>query len=42
MTEMKAIKLVDDVTNTRNGAGHYNPVKTIKLKSKFEEQVLYR
>lgn len=36
MTEMKAIKLVDDITGAPNTAGHYNPEMTIKLKSKFD------
>lgn len=36
MTEMKAIKLVDDITGHPNTAGHYNPEMTIQLKSKFD------
>ena len=35
MTEMKAIKLVDDITGKPNTAGHNNPEMTIQLKSKF-------
>lgn len=35
MTELKAIKLVDDITSAPNVAGHYNPEITIQLKPKF-------
>ena len=36
MTELRATKLVDDISGTANAAGHYNAEMTIKLKPKFD------